>query len=101
MSVLLSVTEIEVTDGILEGENPNQHALCYMRDYSGLTQDKLSEQNALRNIDGMKVDGKVIGYINYSNSHLTFSPKILSCLKKNSCRLSKIYMKKERCGNIS
>ena len=53
------VTEIEVVDGILEADQPNDHALCYLRYLDGLDETRLEDKNALRNIDGLKVEGQV------------------------------------------
>ena len=51
-----------MTGGILEVENPQSHALCYMRDFEGLDASRLTDANSHRNIDTSKVDGKVSIY---------------------------------------
>ena len=48
-----------MTDGVLEAEDPQLHALCYLRSLDGLDETHLGDTNGLRHIDGLKVDGKV------------------------------------------
>ena len=53
------VTECEVDEGILHGNQPSYHTLAYVRGLEGLSNNKLNEKNATRFIDAITKDGKV------------------------------------------
>ena len=74
---------MEVTDGVLEAEDPQLHALCYLRSLDGLDETRLGDTNGLRHIDGLKVDGKVswcplMNWISIVLLYLIYSDKMLT-----------------------
>lgn len=54
-----SVTECEVSVGILQAPQASHQALCYVRHLSGLDDKVLHEENTMRHIDCVKQAGKV------------------------------------------
>lgn len=60
ISGVISVTECEIAEGILESEDPQAHTLCYIRNMEGLNNDVAHEKNAQRFMDCVEQDGKVL-----------------------------------------
>ena len=49
--VFVLVTEYEVEEGIMKGEDPNLHALLFLRSFTGLGNNCIGDDNLYRYID--------------------------------------------------
>ena len=49
--VFVLVTEYEVEEGIMKGEDPNLHTLLFLRSFTGLGNNCIGDDNLYRHID--------------------------------------------------
>ena len=54
------VTEYEISDGIMTVEDPNSHAMVFLRRLTDLDGDKVNDELAAKHIDTAYLNGKVL-----------------------------------------